>query len=85
MLSSKKEEVNQIKQRLPYFYRNDEYIDSFDIDVHYFDYPKKKTGKKQVQIQKLEILSSGFEIPSVNITIEEQNTIAEELFYALKS
>ena len=85
MLSSKKEEVNQIKQRLPYFYRNDEYIDSFDIDVHYFDYPKKKTGNKQVQIQKLEILSSGFEIPSVNITIEEQNTIAEELFYALKS
>jgi hypothetical protein len=35
-------------------------------------------------IEKLEILSSGFEIPTVNKTIEEQNEIAEELFYAIK-
>lgn len=85
MLSSQKEKVNLIKQSLPYIYKNEEFIHSADIDVHYFDYPKKKTGNKQVIIQKLEVLSSGFEIPSVNATIEEQNTIAEELYYALKS
>jgi len=84
MLSSKKEEVIQLKEKLSYKYRNDEYINKEDIDVHFFDYPKKKTGNKQVLIEKLEILSRGFEIPTVNKTIEEQNEIAEELFYALE-
>lgn len=85
MLSSQNEKISQIKKILPYPYKNEEFIDSTDIDVHYFDYPKKKRGNKQVVMQKLKVLSSGFEIPSVNATIEEQNTIAEELYYALKS
>ena len=34
--------------------------------------------------EKFEIVSSGFEIPTVNKTIEEQNEFAEELFYAIK-
>lgn len=84
MLSSKKEDVIKLKETLSYKYRDDEFINKEDIDVHFFDYPKKKTGNKQVLIEKLEILSSGFEIPSVNSTIEKQNTIAEELFYALE-
>ncbi len=82
MLSSKKDEV--IKLKNTFGYNDDEYINQEDIDVHFFDYPKKKTGNKHVLIEKLEILSSGFEIPSVNKTIEEQNEIAEELFYALE-
>lgn len=85
ILGSKKEEVLQLRDRLSYKYRDDEFIDKQDINVHYFDYPKKKTGNKQVFVKQLEILSSGFEIPSVNNTIDEQNLIAEELFYALKS
>lgn len=82
MLSSDKDEIVKLKETFKY--KNEEYINKEDIEVHFFDYPKKKTGNKQVVIQKLEILSSGFEIPSVNETIEEQNTIAEELFYALR-
>jgi hypothetical protein len=82
MLSSKKDEV--IKLKNTFGYNDDEYINREDIEVHFFDYPKKKSGNKQVVIEKLEILSSGFEIPTVNKTIEEQNEIAEELFYALK-
>lgn len=84
MLSSKKEEVQKIKEKLSYQYKDDEFINKEDIDVHFFDYPKKKTGNKQVVIESLKILSSGFEIPTVNETIEEQNNIAEELFYALE-
>lgn len=82
MLSSKKEEVIKLKERLSYKYKIDEYINPEDIDVHFFNYSKQTN--KQVLIEKLEILSSGFEIPSVNKTIEEQNEIAEELFYAIK-
>jgi predicted ATPase len=82
MLSSDNKEVKKLKGLFKY--KDDEYIRKKDIDVHFFDYPKKKTGNKQVVIKKLEILSSGFEIPTVNDTIDEQNKIAEELFYALK-
>lgn len=82
MLSSDKKEVVKLKET--FNYKKEEYITKDDIEVHFFDYPKKKTGNKQVVIQKLEILSSGFEIPTVNETIEEQNNVAEELFYALE-
>lgn len=82
MLSSSKDEVIKLKET--FNYDKEEYINQEDIEVHFFDYPKRKTGNKQVIINKLEILSSGFEIPTVNNVIEEQNNIAEELFYALK-
>lgn len=82
MLSSNNVEILNLKKTFEY--KEDEFIMKEDIDVHYFDYPKKKTGNKQIVIQKLEILSSGFEVPSVNKIIEKQNEISEELFYALK-
>lgn len=65
-------------------YDSNEYINSKDIDIHYFDYPKKLRGNKQVTINKLRLDIGGFEIPSVNVTIENQNNISEELFYKLK-
>ena len=83
MLSFKNEEISKLKDHFQY--KDDEYLERKDIEVHYFDYPKKKTGNKQVTIQKIEITSSGFEIPSVNETIRKQNNIAEEFYYALKN
>lgn len=82
MLSSKKEEVAQLRHT--FNYQDDELINIDDINVHFFNYPKKKTGNKQVLVEKLEISASGFEIPTVNDTIEAQNNISEELFYALE-
>lgn len=82
MLSSDKKEIQELKET--FNYKEEEIISKDDIEVHFFDYPKKKTSNKQVVIQKLEILSSGFEIPTVNKAIEEQNNVAEELFYALR-
>lgn len=67
-----------------YSYSPHEFINSNDVDIHYFDYPKKLRGNKQVTIEKLKIDLAGFEIPSVNETIENQNSISEELFYKLK-
>jgi predicted ATPase len=82
MLSSKEEEITTLKER--FNYQKDEYINKEDIDVHFFNYPEKKSNNKQVIIEKIEIQPSGFEIPTVNKIIEDQNNIAEELFYALK-
>lgn len=82
MLSSSETKLADFKKN--YGYKEDEFIDKNNINVHFFDYPKKKTSNKQVIIENLNILPSGFEIPSVNEAIEKQNLIAEELYYAIK-
>jgi predicted ATPase len=82
MLSSDKNELQILKKQ--YDYIDDEYISKEDIGVYYFNYPLKQRGNKQVQVENLIIDDSGFEIPSVDITIDHQNKIAEELFYTLK-
>lgn len=82
MLSSDKPEIETLK--IQYGYTKDEFIFKEDIAVHYFNYPLKQRGNKQVTVEALNIDDSGFEIPSVDVTIEQQNKIAEELFYKLK-
>lgn len=80
MLSNEKMKESAIE----FEYDSNEYINCNDVDIHYFDYPKKLRGNKQVTINRLKLDLSGFEIPSVNVTIEKQNNISEELFYKLK-
>lgn len=82
MLSSSDSEILNLKKS--YNYNNDEYILKDDIDVHYFNYPKKQRGNKQVLVEQLEVSNYGFEIPSVDETIVLQNKISEELYYTLK-
>lgn len=82
MLSSKKPEIEALKTQ--YGYTKDEFILKEDIAVHYFNYPQKQRGNKQVTVVPLEIADIGFDIPSVDATIERQNKISEELFYTLK-
>ena len=82
MLSSDKPEIESLKNG--YGYTKEEFIRKEDIAVHYFNYPLKSRSNKQVTVESLEIDDSGFEIPSVDVTIEQQNKIAEELFYTLK-
>lgn len=82
MLSSNKPDMISLKNQ--FGYSADEYILKEDIAVHYFNYPLKQRGNKQVLVKNLIIDDSGFEIPSVDETIDKQNKIAEELFYTLK-
>jgi predicted ATPase len=81
MLDSTKPEVQKLKQE--FGYNSDESINKNDIGVHYFNFPLKKVGNKQVVIESLSIGSSGFEIPSVDEAIEMQNNISEKLFYSI--
>ena len=63
-------------------YQSDEYIDPSDLGVYYFNYASKRN--KQVVVQKVNVEDSGFTIASIDKTIQEQNTIAEELYYGIK-
>ncbi len=82
MLSSDKQEVNSLREK--FGYKTEESISKDDIAVYYFNYPSKGRNIKQVNIEIIEIDDSGFEIPSVDATIDAQNNVSEELFYALK-
>lgn len=82
MLSSNKAGVSKLRET--FGYSIDEAINLDDINVLYFNYPQKMKNNKQVTIENLKIDESGFEIPSVDKTIDEQNKISEELFYMLK-
>ena len=82
MFSVDKKEINSLAEKLEY--RDDEKIYLEDIGVYYFDYPIKKSANKQVIIKEIETSQSGFDIPSVDHTIDLQNQVSEELFYILK-
>jgi len=82
MLSSQKVEVQKLRTKLNY--TNDEFINKDDIGAYYFNFPNKQRGNKQLIVEDLPITHSGFEIPSVDEAIDNQNNIAEELFYALE-
>lgn len=82
MLSSNKNEIKKSSER--FGYKQDEKIKKSEIGVYYFDYPKKKKKNKQIVVECLDITESGFEIPSIDESIDKQNLIAEELYYSLK-
>lgn len=82
MLSSDKPGIHRLRKQ--FNYGEDEFILKDDVEVHYFNYPNKRKGNKQVKVKLIEIDESGFEIPSVDETIDEQNGISEELYYSLK-
>lgn len=63
-------------------YLNDEYINPQDLGVYYFNYATKRN--KQVTVQKVNVEESGFSVPSIEKTIQEQNSIAEDLYYGIK-
>lgn len=82
MLSSQKIEVQELSTKLGY--TKDEFINKEDIGAYYFNFPNKQRGNKQLIVEDMLITNSGFEIPSVDEAIDNQNNISEELFYALE-
>lgn len=84
MVSSDKPEVKEIAIKLG-DYQEDEFINTEDIGAYIFDFKRTKTREaNKTEVKEIEIVDSGFEIPSVNATIDAQNLIAEELYYNLK-
>ena len=79
MIGSGKDGIKEYANKKGYL--SDEYLCRDDVAAYFFDFKKKA---KQVEVQDIKIGDSGFEIPSVDETIDAQNEISEELFYTIK-
>ena len=63
-------------------YTENDYINPEDLGVYYFNYSSSRS--KQVKVEKVKVGLSGFSVKSIDTTIENQNKIAEELYYGIK-
>ncbi|MEJ8750867.1 MULTISPECIES: AAA family ATPase [Phocaeicola] len=78
MLSNNNEEVGQLREK--YGYSTYEYIDKNEVKAYYFDFKTKTT----VATKELPVSDFGFDVPSIDNTIDKLNDVSEDLFYALK-
>ncbi len=82
MLSSKKPEVDKIRDR--YNYHEDEFLKPEETAAYFFDFKKtRKREANQADVKELAVESHGFEVPTIDDTISSQNEISEGLFYEL--
>ena len=78
MLSAKKDSMKKVRER--FGYNDNEYIPSDEVNAYFFNYRTKTT----VAVKPLPVTEEGFEVPSMDDTIDKLNDTSEELFYALK-
>lgn len=81
MLSAREAGIEGV--RAQYGYSLEETIAVQDVAVSYFNYPVSKRNYRQLSVRRLEVTKTGFEIPSIDETIESQNMISEDLYDAL--
>jgi hypothetical protein len=80
MISNSSAEIKLIAKT--YNYREDEFINKDDIGAYSFNY-KNKTSK-QTDVKLIKIDESGFEVETLDNTIEDLNKISDELYYTIK-
>lgn len=78
MLSSDKPDVKLLSEK--FNYQPKECISPKEVNAYYFDYKTKTT----VGVKPLVVNEYGFEVPSIDDTIERLNNTSEELYYAIK-
>jgi len=79
MLSSAKEGIEDIIKK--YNYSADEKINPEQVSAYLFNYKGKA---KSVTVNPIPITEEGFEVVTIDHTIDKLNEISEELFYTLK-
>lgn len=80
MTSHNKPEIKELAYKLGYHIN--ESIKPEQVGCYYFHFPK--SNSRQLTVIELPVDEAGFEVPSIDETIEKQNQYAEELFYTLK-
>ncbi len=80
MLNSDTEAIGAVREKLGY--TADERLDHTQTAVYFFDF--KKSGRASVTVKPIAVTDTGFEVPSIDATIERQNKVSDELYYALK-
>lgn len=83
MVMMSKKEANVVKGLLAKgTYTEKDYINPQDLGVYYFNY--RTSSSRHIKIEKLKVEEGGFSVKSIDKTIDDQNKIAEELFYGIK-
>lgn len=80
MISSKNEDVKEIAKQ--YGYKENEYLNIADVGAYMFNYKSDKARQTEVKTIKIDI--TGFEVSTLDNTIEELNKRSDEIFYTLK-
>lgn len=80
MVSADNEEVKSIAHK--FGYKDDEYLNVSDIGAYMFNYKSPKA--KQTEVSAIKIDKNGFEVFTLDKTIEELNQRSDEIFYTLK-
>lgn len=80
MASSKNEGVRQVAQKLGY--TEDLMLDKNLVSAYLFNY--KSDSARNVTIKAIEVSDEGFDVETIDNTIDELNDKSEELFYAVK-
>ena len=80
MISSNNSDVESVAKE--YGYRDDEFLKIIDVGAYMFNYKNEKA--KQTEIKSIKIDQNGFEVSTLDNTIEELNKRSDELFYTLK-
>ncbi len=79
MISSNNKDVEIISKEFGYM--DDEFLKISDVGAYMFNYKNEKA--KQTEIKSIQIDKNGFEVSTLDNTIEELNKRSDELFYTL--
>ena len=78
MLSNSSAEIDRIKDEFNYL--SDEFIKKEEVNTYYFNFKRKTI----VSVDSLPVTDFGFDVPSIDNTIDNLNRTSEDLFYAIK-
>jgi hypothetical protein len=80
MVASPKPNVKAYAKEMGF--KDDEFLKQVEVGAYMFDYRNQKS--RQSEVRPIKVGDSGFEILTIDKTIDAQNSIAEELFYKLR-
>ncbi|MEA5459171.1 AAA family ATPase [Arcicella sp. LKC2W] len=80
MISSDNPNLSSIKEKS--MYRDDEFLKINDVGAYMFNYKNNKA--KQTDVKAIKIDQYGFEVSTLDNTIEDLNKRSDELYYTLK-
>lgn len=80
MASSEKEETQKIVKKLGY--QDDEKLKSDNVSAYLFNYKSDKA--RYVTVSPIQVDDTGFDVETIDETVEKLNNVSEELFYSIK-
>lgn len=80
MVSNDDKDISEIAEK--FGYKKDEYININDICAYFFNYKNKSA--KQTEVKHIIIDENGFDVETLDSTVEKLNEISDELYYTLK-